>query len=421
MHDHEIISAAFQKYFSALKALDTFGKSGSFFDDVSSLDTFFSEFRNITFVIQEAVKTEDNKKTYQQLRDKYLLGDNLDWLKKARNKTTKQRPFQLQKELVIDIYLPDGLYRLKGKELIVDFDVTFTEILESIKKVFLDDLGLHEVSFSSRIIFREEGEVIDFYPRIRDGLEKMHEFLAELATFFSCDCSICTQLKEKTKKLYALVQCKEMTFVNDYSLELGGDISIGEQAGFYMGNRPGQFVSMADMRLSLDNYLFSKVKDCLRNLFLKFASMHMVIFRMQHQMMPVFMVVYRDQTYRMMPFAATTRATFYRNALGIAELADFADVEAVFFCGEYYGYDPETYSSIAEQPYTERIETADREWLSFAMLTRTGSEMILNLDEAKIEDDEYLAKQFQSADWSTTDIPYLQWLNPIRQSFSKDQ
>ena len=38
MHDHEIISAAFQKYFSALKALDTFGKSGSFFDDVSSLD-----------------------------------------------------------------------------------------------------------------------------------------------------------------------------------------------------------------------------------------------------------------------------------------------------------------------------------------------------------------------------------------------
>ena len=49
------------------------------FDDVSNLDKFFSEFRNITFVIQKNLKTEENKKTYEELRDSLLSGDTLKW------------------------------------------------------------------------------------------------------------------------------------------------------------------------------------------------------------------------------------------------------------------------------------------------------------------------------------------------------
>ena len=72
MEAHEILAPALQKYYSALKSLYDFGQQGDFFDDVSNLDKFFSEFRNITFVIQKAVGTEENREIYSQLRTKYL-------------------------------------------------------------------------------------------------------------------------------------------------------------------------------------------------------------------------------------------------------------------------------------------------------------------------------------------------------------
>lgn len=61
MDNHSIIFPALQKYYSALKSLDDFGCHGNFFDDVSHLDTFFSEFRNITFVVQKELKTKDKR------------------------------------------------------------------------------------------------------------------------------------------------------------------------------------------------------------------------------------------------------------------------------------------------------------------------------------------------------------------------
>ena len=67
MNNHEILGPALQKYYSALKSLYEFGLQGDFFDDVSNLDKFFSEFRNITFVVQKGVGKE-NKVIYTELR-----------------------------------------------------------------------------------------------------------------------------------------------------------------------------------------------------------------------------------------------------------------------------------------------------------------------------------------------------------------
>lgn len=117
MEAHEILAPALQKYYSALKSLYDFGQQGDFFDDVSNLDKFFSEFRNITFVIQKAVGTEENREIYSQLRTKYLAGEISKWFVDERNKTTKERPFDLKKELCVDLYLPNGLISLKDGAL----------------------------------------------------------------------------------------------------------------------------------------------------------------------------------------------------------------------------------------------------------------------------------------------------------------
>ena len=167
MEAHEILAPALQKYYSALKSLYDFGQQGDFFDDVSNLDKFFSEFRNITFVIQKAVGTEENREIYSQLRTKYLAGEISKWFVDERNKTTKERPFDLKKELCVDLYLPNGLISLKDSRLVVNFEDSFDEALDFIHTTFLNGFGLKEIFFSTKICFSESGSEVDLYPKIK--------------------------------------------------------------------------------------------------------------------------------------------------------------------------------------------------------------------------------------------------------------
>lgn len=131
--------------------------------------------------------------------------------------------------------------------------------------------------------------------------------------------------------------------------------------------------------------------------------------------MPVFMLVYDYQTYRMIPFVATTKATFYRRVLEIISMPDFNEVSAVFYCGEYYLYDVEQLQEINERPYSERIHNAQKEILSFVMIAKGGGEMSIVLDESRIEDMQYISEQFRQSKWcKPDDAVSFDWLNPIR-------
>ena len=177
-----------------------------------------------------------------------------------------------------------------------------------------------------------------------------------------------------------------------------------------------KFFQPSELRATLDNPIFKASKGCLRELFLRFSSMHTVIFQMQeHDIMPVFMLVYDDQTCRMIPFVATTKATFYRRVLEIISMPDFNEVSAVFYCGEYYRYDVEQLQEINERPYSERIHNAQNEILSFVMIAKGGGEMSIVLDESRIEDMQYISEQFRQSKWcKPDDAVSFDWLNPIR-------
>lgn len=416
MINHDIIAAALQKYYSALKSLDEFGKCGNFFDDVSNLDKFFSEFRNITFVIQKAVKTEENNKKYVALREKYLCGDTLKWFVDVRNRTTKERPFELRKELVIDLYLPWGIYRLKDKSFIVDVDVSFKDALDYIRSFFIEQLGLKEVFFSVKIVFYESNEIVDFYPKIKNGIIQMNEFIEAIEEQFTCDCEMCCTLKEQVENLLKKVLVKELYFTTDYTLELGKEAVEGEKVEMYFGVKNSKYTAISSMRTSLDKSMFKDVRGCLRQIFMKFVSMHIAIFQMQqHDIMPVFMIVYNDDTFRMLPFMATTKATFYRKVLEITDMADFQEASAVFYCGEYYFYDINQFSEINEKPYSERIHSAQKEILSFVMIGRENSEMSIELEEERIDEMEYVLEQLQKVESDNKhNIDGFDWLMPIR-------
>ena len=417
MDNHEILLPALQKFYSALKSLDEFGENGDFFDDVSSLDKFFSEFRNVTFVIQKSLKTDESKEIYTKLRNTILSGDTLKWFVDSRNKTTKEKPFELKKELAIDLYLPDGLCSLKDPRLVVDMDKSFSEALSFIRFLCFEKLKLIEVSFTSRIIFRESNDSgIDLYPKIKDGITQMNLFLGEIEKHFPCDCELCRALKERIESLFYNIQFKELNFTSDYALELGKEVVEGEKAAMCVPVNGSKFTSLSELRCSLDNPLFRESKGCLHQLFLRFASIHTIIFQAQkHNIMPVFMLVYNDQTYRMIPFASSTYATFYRTTLEVISRPDFDEVNAIFYCGECYLYDVAQFEEIKNKPYSDRIQSAKKEVLSFVMIAKGAGEMHINLDESRIEDMQYISEQLRQAEWCKADgLLLFDHLNPIR-------
>lgn len=416
MSNHEILEPALQKYYSALKSLYDFGQHGDFFDDVSNLDKFFSEFRNITFVVQKGAGTEENKAIYTELRTLHLEGKISKWFVDTRNKTTKEKPFDLKKELCLDLYLPGGVLTLTDSRLVVNFEDSFGEALEFIRTAFLEQFGLKEIFFSVKILFSESGSEVDLYPQIKCGLTQMNGFMKNLEERFPCDCPLCAELKKKISDLYFKVQSKELIFTRDYSYEADGDITQGDIAEMYLSINDGEPAPISSLRLSLDNELFGKAKGCLREVFLQFIIMHVISFQLQdHQIMPVFMLAYNDSTYRMIPFVASTKATFYRKVLEIIAMPDFDEVVAVFYCGEYYWYDLNQFSEINEKSYSERIEKAKAEMLAFSMTLKGGGEMEIHFDEQQIDDMEYVAKQIQEADWGKEPQATFDWLNPIRQ------
>ena len=425
MENHIILLPALQKYYSALKSLNEFGFGDNFFDDVASLDTFFSEFRNITFVIQKGLKTEENKEKYTKLRDAMLYGDTLKWFIESRNKTIKEKPFPLKKGLVINVYLPHETIRLNQDNLTVDFDETFEDVLNGIKSIFITKLKLIEVFFSVQIRFFEEYSEVDLYPKIKCGLIQMNEFMQKIKEKFPCDCKECSTLSDVIKKIYGQVIGKEITFVRDYAYEMNKELMTGENAEMYMGNSESDYTLFSDIRIPLRNILrIGEEKEEIHGdinifeAFFKFVIMHTICFQQQdHNIMPVFSIIFSDDTCRMIPFIPSTKTTFYRKINEIVEHTDFTDVKAVFYCGEYYFYQdsPEVW----QKPYSERRKMAEREILTFRMFLKNCGEWHIDFDESKIDDIDYVKKQTQDLQKTEdADNPIFDWFSPIKEKMN---
>lgn len=416
MEKHSIIFPTLQKYYSTLKSLGNFGLSGNFFDDVSSLDTFFSEFRSVTFVIQKAVGAGDGKQIYEKLRDEHLTGDSLKWFMDVRNKVVHQNPFPLKKALIIDVYLVGGTVRLNDPSLLVDLDKTFDEALTAIKNIFISKLKLIEVFFSARVIFNEDGADVELYPKIKDGLSQMNIFMRKMQEQFPCACANCTSLKKLIESVYEQVFHKELSFVNDYAYELDKELTVAERGEIYLGIADSASLPLSEIRVQPLGSLFEDNDGCIFTEFEKFIISHIVMFQMQeHSIMPVFIINFNDNTQQIMPFISDTKTTFYRKVNEVAEKINFEDVIAVFFCGEQYLYEPEKYDEVFRRPYSERRLMASKEILYFNMILKGGYEWFVFFDESKIDDMKYVKEQIkniQKADESDNDT--LHFLAPIK-------
>lgn len=141
----DILYGAYQKFYSALSSLERFSTEANFFDNISSLDTFFSEYRNITFVLQKSIAHTAYRKLYEQARDKHLTDH---WFVEKRNETIKQQPFKLLKKVLITIYLPYQKLDVCKKEYCIENDEPISNYIEQFKTLFAQ-INPIEVFFSA--------------------------------------------------------------------------------------------------------------------------------------------------------------------------------------------------------------------------------------------------------------------------------
>lgn len=67
MNDTNYLYPALQKFYNALCCLERFNKGQSLFDNVSNMDSFFTEYRNITFVLKCSLSHTDYLESYENV------------------------------------------------------------------------------------------------------------------------------------------------------------------------------------------------------------------------------------------------------------------------------------------------------------------------------------------------------------------
>lgn len=329
MSDVSLLYPAYQKLYSALNNLDKFRKENDFFDNISSLDTFFSEFRNITFVLQKSLKHTDYFSAYERLRDQYLMGCR--WLVTKRNETTKHQPFQLLKRVDVTIYSQVGKVLATQHSFTVENDVEISSLLDSLKEIFLsiNDIA---VFFSGEFTFYEDGDNVDIYEKITSGINSMLSFLQALSQEINTPCKLCESIAKKVRNLYIVVLPRDLFLVSDYVYVPRNDsFEKAELTALMLGD-----TKKAMPRMSIDAFSKGVFRTFDGSLFEKFVFLHVI--QKNIDILPATMIVYLDGTFELDAYGSNIKTTGYRKIKEVADKILQGTVKEVYFMQAYVGY-----------------------------------------------------------------------------------
>lgn len=369
-----------QKLYSALSNLDKFNKESNFFDNISSLDAFFSEFRSITFVLQQSLAHTNYKKHYEKLCDKYLINDSCKWLNDTRVSTVHKKPFELTKEVRISIYLPAKGFNVCSYKFTIENDIEVSTLLDELK-VFLCKLHPVEIFFSAQFIFYESNSDVDIYDKISFGIKQIKLLLSELKTHINKECDLCEKLEKKIDNFHFGIALRDMLLVDDYVYYPQKDI-------FERANRVGVSTNGIDVsfpRTPISNDKWNIFGGNKTINFDKFVMMNIIIGSVD--LLPAIMIVYDDETFEMDTYQSTIKTTGYRKINETAKKVKANDVKEVFIMQTY------TEMKACENMFLltakERIQRSIKDILVFMK-----ADKYLNTEEYFFEDNHIMSKDY---------------------------
>ena len=334
----DLLLPVYQKLYAALASLERFGKGQDLYDNIACIDSFLSEYRNVTFVLQKSLAHTGYISLYENLRDKYLKNDQCYWLVKKRNEVLKERPFALEKKLILTIYLPHTAGVFHSESYTIEDEVDYESLIESVKTI-ISNISAIEVFFSVEFVYKEIA----------------------------------------SEKLLFHRTPKDTWFIDDY-------VYYRENNIFEKGERL-ELVTPLKIGVKYQDFCkllhIEKKGDFIRETFEAFKKMHIISFFKQKKIMPTFLILSGDGVLSMLMYDASIKTTTYRKINEIAaEIRAGANIAAVFYVGEMIYYND---INLLNLDYRHRTKHMHSELLSFDLITKNDSAQYLVSKEAIIE------------------------------------
>lgn len=383
-----VMYSSFQKFYSALNNINHFRLENNSFENASYLDNFFSEFRNITFVLQKSLPKGSDNLVYQEFRTKYFSNPEMKWFITKRNQVIHENPVNLIRFFQIQVY---GISSIITRETIFydDEDHPLEDIQKAIQ-VLLDSLEEKiEINFSVRHLIMDENnhEYLDMISLIREGVGTMWLFLDSLRNALDDNSPPLLRLEKEIKTLLMQILSNEILFVTDYVYHVTDKklipASVGN-ASFGLNIENPKLTRIQEeynfMAIDFDNDL---------DLFKWFVSINLPLYVAGHKdLMSTFFIVYNDKSFTIRSFFSSQRATTYRMINDVANMVKEGKIRAVMFMWESIGYDMALLDKISKMTHDERGKLATIETVEIALISKRTCRLI-QFDPNRVKEEGY--------------------------------
>lgn len=406
----DLLLPAYQKLYAALQSLERFDKGQDLIENIACIDSFLSESRNVTFVLQKSLAHTAYNVLYEELRNKYLKNKDCSWLVGKRNEIIKERPFNLEKTIVLTIYLPNGAGVFFVDSFTVEDEQDYSSLTEMVKRVIVKIPAI-EVFFSIEFVYKEIGSEINLFSTIDNGIDAIRALLEDLDKAIDSDMSRAREMVvEKMKDLHFHTAPKDFWFVDDY-------VYYRKDNVFEKGER---FELITPFKTAISYTQFCDILgvenkgNMLEETFEAFERMHTIAFANQKELAPTFLTLREDGILSMVMYHASIKTTTYRKIHEIAEeIKSGEPIVAVFHVCEMLMYnDPEAY----KQDYLHRSKGEHIELLSFEIVTRDGAENYCISSEAVLKGEKEC--MFPTMTKVKTDDS-ISYMNPLVEAFQQ--
>lgn len=366
---------AYQKYYSAMCNLNSFSVDNNFFDNISNLDNFFSEYRSVTLVMQKSLAHTQYEKLYQEkskgIWDKFF--------NEQRVKVIHTHPVEFVKKIDITVYYPNKGITVLSQNFSVENDVPFFNLVDSLKEYF-KELHMIEIFFSARFRFIEKDSGIDLLDKIFEGIDTMHDFMDAMYSEIGEKCPLCEELRSKITRIKTLKGDKNFYCDIDY-------VYYPEKEKFERGVKIAAFFehefNRGEKKHSLE--FFKLLKG--GSLYEKFVLLHTFIG--VTDLMPTIMTVYQDNSYELDSFNSNIKTTLYRKINDTAKKILIHEVKEVFVMITYVQI---SYTDkLITMTSKERLEKSTNEFLAFMKVDSNLNEEEYLFDGKYINQNNYVA------------------------------
>ncbi len=407
---------ALQKFYNALRHLEQFSLTNSFFDNIGNLDVFLSEFRSVTLVLQKSLGSQSDP-IYIKNRDKYFSDKDVSkWLNDQRVNVIHLHPFKLKKLLRVVIYDSGSAIIFKEFEQTIEDEKPFGEYEQMVRNTLLSIVS-PEISFSAQYHFvdEEESNEVNVFDYIEPGVVSMWKFLHAMKSDLVEEGTVVNKLMNSIDELIQKMPPRWQIDSIDYcyyratdSFERGTSLSL----------------LLPEIRVPVASFvdMVKGFKAPVSDFFDAFIWLHSWVYIEQKKnLMSTFFIEYNDATYQTISFTASLRTTMYRYMNRVAKLIINNDIVRVYFVSEMVGYtvhSAEEMKRLLQKDYREREALRTITQLAFYMISSTGS-----IEQVMIDAEDLIDRLSISAALGSkkhvTEVGFPIMLTPIVRSFKE--